>query len=121
MCVLQMFRLILAVAVMPVAIVVVTFVVRMALVVVRNFTKLEKADFMMFFVAAFAEIVLIHNAIRGKEYHQCRDCSQYCACKFHRCKGRIFFLRLGLINKTLILGQILGRECRSVSSLQGKM
>jgi hypothetical protein len=69
MCMLLVFRLVLAVAVMTVAMVVVTFVVRMALVVVRNFAKLEKADFLVLLVAAFAEIVFIHNAVRGKEYH----------------------------------------------------
>lgn len=103
MCVLLVFLLAFAVAKMTIAMVAVAFVMRMALVVVRNFAKLEKANFLMFLVAAFAEIVFIHNAIGGKEYHQSRDCSQYCACQFHRCKGRIFFLRLELINKTLSL------------------
>ena len=60
---LLVFLLAFAVAVMTVAMVAVAFVVRMALVVVRNFAKLEKADFLMFFVAAFAEIVFIHNAV----------------------------------------------------------
>ena len=63
MCVLLVFRLVLAVAVMTVAMMAVAFVMRMALVVVRNFAKLEKADFLMFLVAAFAEIVFIHNAV----------------------------------------------------------
>lgn len=61
--VLLVFRLVLAVAVMSVAMVAVTFVVRMALVVVRNLAKLEEAHFGMLFVAAFAEIVFIHNAV----------------------------------------------------------
>lgn len=56
-------RLVLAMAVMTIAMVAVTFVVRMALVVVRNFAKLEKADLLVLFVAAFAEIVFIHNAV----------------------------------------------------------
>ena len=77
MCVFLVFRLVLAVAVMSVAMVAVTFVVRMALVVVRNFAKLEKADFLMFLVAAFAEIVFIHNAVRGKEYHYGGEYWQY--------------------------------------------
>ena len=55
--------------VMSVAMVAVTFVMGIALVVVRNFAKLEKADFLMFLVAAFAEIVFIHNAIGGKHHH----------------------------------------------------
>ena len=63
MCVLLVFRLVLTVAVMSVAMVVVAFVVRMALVVVRNLTKFEEADFAVLLVAAFAEIVLIHNAV----------------------------------------------------------
>ena len=62
-CVLLVVRFVLAVAVMSVAMVAVTFVVRMALVVVRNFAKLEKADFLVLLVAAFAEIVFIHNAV----------------------------------------------------------
>lgn len=48
---------------MTIAMVAVAFVMRMALVVVRNFAKLEKANFLMFLVAAFAEIVFIHNAV----------------------------------------------------------
>jgi len=56
-------RLVLAMAVMTIAMVAVAFVVRMALVVVRNFAKLEKADLLVLFVAAFAEIVFIHNAV----------------------------------------------------------
>ena len=63
MSVLLVFRLVLAVAVMTVAMMAVAFVMGMALVVVRNFAKLEKAYFLMFLVAAFAEIVLIHNAV----------------------------------------------------------
>ena len=54
---LLVFRLVLAVAVVSVAMVAVAFVV------VRNFAKLEKTDFLMFLVAAFAEIVFIHNAV----------------------------------------------------------
>lgn len=77
MCMLLVFRLVLAVAVMSVAMVAVTFVVRMALVVVRNFAKLEKTDFLMLLVAAFAEIVFIHNAVRGKEYHYGGEYWQY--------------------------------------------
>ena len=60
---LLVFRLVLAVAVVSVAMVAVAFVMRMAFVVVRNFAKLEKTDFLMFLVAAFAEIVFIHNAV----------------------------------------------------------
>ena len=63
MCVLLVFRFVLTVAVMSVAMVAVAFVVRMALVVVRNLTKLEEADFAVLLVAAFAEIVFIHNAV----------------------------------------------------------
>lgn len=63
MCMLLVFRLVLAVAVMTIAIVAVAFVMGMAFVVVRNFAKLEKADFLVLLVAAFAEIVLIHNAV----------------------------------------------------------
>jgi len=62
-CVLLVFLLAFAVAVMTIAMVAVAFVMRMALVVVRNFAKLEKADFLVFLVAAFAEIVFIHNAV----------------------------------------------------------
>ena len=62
---LLVFRLVLAVAVMSVAMVAVAFVVRMTLVVVRNLAKLEEADFAVLLVAAFAEIVLIHNTVRG--------------------------------------------------------
>ena len=71
------FRLILAVAVMSVAMVAVTFVVRMALVVVRNLAKLEKAHFGVLLVAAFAEIVFIHNAVRGKHHHYGGEHGQY--------------------------------------------
>jgi len=63
MCMLLVLRLVLAMAVMTIAMVAVAFVVRMALVVVRNFAKLEKADLLVLFVAAFAEIVFIHNAV----------------------------------------------------------
>ena len=63
MCMLLVFRLVLAMAVMTIAMVAVAFVMGMAFVVVRNFAKLEKADFLMFLVAAFAEIVFIHNAV----------------------------------------------------------
>lgn len=62
-CVLLVFRLVLAVAVMSVAMVAVTFVMRMALVVVGNFAEFEKAHFGVLFVATFAEIVFIHNAV----------------------------------------------------------
>ncbi len=48
---------------MTIAIVAVAFVMGMAFVVVRNFAKLEKADFLVLLVAAFAEIVFIHNAV----------------------------------------------------------
>ena len=61
--VLLVFRLVLAVAVMSVAMVAVAFVVRMAFVVVRNFAEFEEAHFGVLFVAAFAEIVFIHNAV----------------------------------------------------------
>ena len=101
MSVLLVFRLVLAMAVMTVAMVAVAFVVRMALVVVRNFAELEKAYFLMLLVATFAEIVLIHNAVGGKEYHQRCECSQYCICQFHRCKVRCFFDWVIAINKTL--------------------
>ena len=77
MCVLLVFRLVLAVAVMSVAMVAVAFVVRMALVVVRNLAKLEKADFTVLLVAAFAEIVFIHNAVRGKHHHYGGNHGQY--------------------------------------------
>ena len=77
MCVLLVFRLVLAVAVMSVAMVVVAFVVRMALVVVGNFAEFEKAHFGVLFVAAFAEIVLIHNAVRGKHHHYGGNHGQY--------------------------------------------
>ena len=77
MSVLLVFRLVLAVAVMSVAMVAVAFVVRMALVVVRNLAKLEEADFAVLFVAAFAEIVFIHNAVRGKHHHYGGNHGQY--------------------------------------------
>ena len=76
-CVFLVFRLVLAVAVMSVAMVAVAFVVRMALVVVRNLAKLEEADFAVLLVAAFAEIVLIHNAVRGKHHHYGGNHGQY--------------------------------------------
>ena len=63
MCVLLVFLLAFAVAMMTIAMVAVVLVMGMALVVVRNFTELEQADFLMFLVAAFAEIVFIHNAV----------------------------------------------------------
>ena len=63
MCVLLVFLGAFAVAMMTIAMVAVVFVMRMALVIVRNFTELEKTYFLMFFVAAFAEIVLVHNAV----------------------------------------------------------
>ena len=71
------FRLVLAVAVMSVAMVAVAFVVRMALVVVRNLAKFEETDFAVLLVAAFAEIVLIHNAVRGKHHHYGGNHGQY--------------------------------------------
>lgn len=77
MCVLLVFRLVLTVAVMSVAMVAVAFVVRMALVVVRNLAKLEEADFAVLLVAAFAEIVLIHNAVGGKHHHYGGNHGQY--------------------------------------------
>ena len=63
MCVLLVFLLAFAVAMMTIAMVAVVLVMGVAIMVVRNFTELEKADFLMFLVAAFAEIVLIHNAV----------------------------------------------------------
>ena len=66
MCVLLVFLGAFAVAVVTVAMMAVVFVMRMALVIVRNITELEQTDFLMFLVAAFAEIVLIHNAVGGK-------------------------------------------------------
>ena len=102
MSVLLVFLLAFAVAVMTIAMVAVVFVMRMALVIVRNFSELEQTDFLMFLVAAFAEIVFIHNAVRCEEYHDCGNRCQYYACQFHCCKGMIFFLWLDLINKTLI-------------------
>lgn len=74
---LLVFRLVLTVAVMSVAMVAVAFVVRMALVVVRNLAKLEEADFAVLLVAAFAEIVFIHNAVRGKHHHYGGNHGQY--------------------------------------------
>ena len=106
MCVLLVFLLAFAVAMMTIAMVAVAFVMRMALVVVRNFAKLEKAYFLMLLVATFAEIVLIHNAVGGKEYHQRCECCQYCICQFHRCKVRCFFDWVIAINKTLSLYEI---------------
>ncbi len=63
MCVLLVFLLAFAVAMMTIAMVAVAFVMGMAFVVVRNFAKLEQTDLLMFLVAAFAEIVFIHNAV----------------------------------------------------------
>lgn len=103
MCVLLVFLGAFAVAVVTVAMMAVVFVMRMALVIVRNFTELEQTDFLVFFVAEFAKIMLIHNAVGGKEYHQSSECSQYCICQFHRCKGSGFFDRMVAINKTLSL------------------
>ena len=74
---LLVFRLVLTMAVMSVAMVAVTFVVRMALVVVRDLAKLEEANFLVLFVATFAEIVFIHNAIRGKHHHYGGEYRQY--------------------------------------------
>ena len=72
-----MFRLVLAVAVMTVAMAAMTFVVQMALVIVRNLTKFKEAHFGVLFVAAFAEIVFIHNAVRGKHHHYGDEYGQY--------------------------------------------
>ena len=91
-----------AVAVMSIAMAAVVFVMGVALVVVRDFTKLKQTDFLMFLITAFSEIVFIHNAVGCEEYHDCGNRCQYCACQFHRCKGRLFFCWAILINKTLI-------------------
>ena len=39
--------------------------------------KFEEADFAVLLVAAFAEIVLIHNAVRGKHHHYGGKHGQY--------------------------------------------
>jgi hypothetical protein len=72
-----MFRLVLAVAVMTVAMAAMTFVVQMALVIVRNLTKFKEAHFGVLFVATFAEIIFIHNAVRGKHHHYGGNHGQY--------------------------------------------